>query len=103
MTDNSNILDFRTRQPAVVSDETPRQNSEQTFPPDMETIHGLERLVEEAIAGRIRSIAAVTIDHDGDVRTAWSSKTGITMAGAISVLYHRYLAEVCGPDVNNGS
>jgi hypothetical protein len=63
---------------------------------DEETIEALEFLLNEMKEGKYTSVAFVAIAPNGDAMTAWSADTRIQMAGAISVLYHRYMSELIG-------
>jgi hypothetical protein len=69
-------------------------DSEDASSVDEETVEALEFLLQEMKEGKYTSVAFVAIAPNGDAMTAWSADTRIQMAGAISVLYHRYMLEL---------
>lgn len=87
MEDPDNIIPLRGTKPAKDPEPTKREC-------DQAIVQTLQYLVEEALKGNVIGIAFATLDPEGDVMTAWSSHSLVQLAGAITVLHHRYMSEL---------
>lgn len=89
MSDESKVIPLHGRKSSKEKAEAPTEAEA-----DEATVKSLEYLAQQAREGKLKGIAFVTLDTEGDIMTAWTTHSLIQMAGAVATLHHRYMTDL---------